>query len=164
MNLIALVDNNWGIGNAGDLLVDIPEDKRLINEESRGKVLITGRRSYEAMPNRFPTLDRKIIVMSKSLKKAASNVDIAKDLDECMKLIEGVRSEDIYVVGGAEIFKELMRFCDTADITKVDYDYDADKFLDNLDESADWQLVAESDEHTYFNVCYTFRKYKRSTD
>ena len=55
----------------------------------------------------------------------------------------------------------LLDACDTAYITKIDYAYEADSYFPNLDERADWELVEESEEQTYFDLEYRFFTYKR---
>ena len=47
-------------------------------------------------------------------------------------------------------------------MTWIDYEYDADTYFPNLDQDDQWTLEAESDEQTYFNLCYEFRMYKRT--
>ena len=61
MNIIALADKKWGIGNNGRLLVDIPEDKKLFRGETYGKVVVMGRKTYESLPNQSALEGRKNI-------------------------------------------------------------------------------------------------------
>lgn len=75
--------------------------------------------------------------------------------------MKDVPSRDVFVMGGAEIYREFLPYCDTAHITYIDYVYHADTFLHNLDRDPEWQMDLESDELTYFNLCYTFRRYVR---
>ena len=63
MNLIALVDKKWGIANKGRELVDIPEDKKLFREETYGKVVIMGRKTFESMPPKA-FIGRKPIILT----------------------------------------------------------------------------------------------------
>ncbi len=63
MNLIVAVDKNWSIGNQGQLLVNIPEDKRMFREETLGKVIIMGRKTLESFPGKQPLYGRTNIVL-----------------------------------------------------------------------------------------------------
>ena len=54
-----------------------------------------------------------------------------------------------------------MPYVDTAFITYIDYSYQSDKYLENLDKSADWKMIVESEEQTYFDVEYYYRRYER---
>ena len=69
--------------------------------------------------------------------------------------------EDIYVIGGDSIYRQMLDLCDTAYITKIDYAYEADAHLPNLEKDPAWSLTEESEEQTYFDVIYTYQIYKR---
>ncbi len=80
---------------------------------------------------------------------------------ELMEELKGYADEDIYVVGGASVYEQLLPYCNTAHITKIDYTYQADAFFPRLDEMPEWELVADSEEQTYFDLEYYFFKYER---
>ena len=64
MNILVSVDKNWAIGIGDKKLVSIPNDNNLLREETRGKVVIVGRKTYESLQNSL--YDRKVIVLSKN--------------------------------------------------------------------------------------------------
>ena len=64
MNLIAAVDRNWAIGKAGRELVNIPEDKKFFREETTGKVIVMGRKTFESLPGAMALAGRTNIVLS----------------------------------------------------------------------------------------------------
>ena len=70
-------------------------------------------------------------------------------------------SEDIYVIGGEEIYREFLPYCDVAHVTKIDHEYLADAFFPDLDQKQDWVITADSEEQTYFDLEYTFLRYER---
>ena len=55
----------------------------------------------------------------------------------------------------------MLPYCDLAHITKIDHAYQADAYFPNLDESGEWEITAESEEQTYFDIEYAFLKYER---
>ena len=71
--------------------------------------------------------------------------------------------EDIYIAGGESVFAQLMPYCNVAHVTKIDHAYAANKYFPDLDKSPDWEITAESDEQTYFDIAYEFRRYERKT-
>ena len=90
--------------------------------------------------------------------------------DECIGICSEIMeeelaqydTEDVYVIGGGSIYKQMLQYCDTAYITYVDHEYAADTFIPNLDQMTDeWQMVEEGEENTYFDLEYYFRIYKR---
>ena len=129
MNLIATVDKNWAIGKQGHLLVNIPEDIKLFRMETAGKAAIMGR------------------------------VVVVHSVEEALEKVASYKSEDIYVIGGESVFEQFLPYCDVAHITSVDYKYDADAHFPNLDKMPEWKVTQMSEEHTYFDLCYEFKKY-----
>ena len=161
MNLIAAVDKNWAIGNKGQLLVRIPADQRMFRQETLDKVIVYGRKTLETFPLAQP-LDRRVnIVLSSNPDYKVKNAVVVHNMDELMKELEGYPSEDIYIIGGESVYRQMLPYCDTAHITKIDYNYQADAYFPNLDEDPDWEITADSDEQTYFDLAYTFVRYER---
>ena len=70
-------------------------------------------------------------------------------------------SEDVYIIGGDSVYKQMIPYCDVAHVTKIDHAYEADSYFPNLDEDEDWEIVATSEEQTYFDIAYEFVKYQR---
>ena len=126
MNLIAAVDRNWAIGKGSDLLVDIPEDKKFFREETLGKVVVMGRRTFESLP--AGSLDfRTNIVLTKDRKFAPKDVCVCHCVDEVLEMVSVYDTKDVYIIGGQSVYEQFAGLCDTAHITKVDYAYDADE-------------------------------------
>jgi dihydrofolate reductase len=73
----------------------------------------------------------------------------------------GRNLEDVFVCGGDSIYEQLLPYCDTVYVTFLEKLYDADRRFQNLDKSSEWQLLEESDEQSYFDITYYFRKYGR---
>ena len=161
MNLIAAVDQNWAIGNKGQLLVRIPGDQRMFRQETLDKVIVYGRKTLETFPMGQP-LDRRInIVLSSNRSYKVRNATVVHSIEELMGELRAYPSEDVYIIGGESIYRQMLRYCDTAHITKIDYAYEADSYFPNLDEDPDWEVTADSDEQTYFDIAYTFVRYER---
>lgn len=161
MNLIAAVDKRWAIGNKGQLLVSIPGDQKLFRDETLGKVVVMGRKTLESLPGGRPLYGRTTIVLSRDKSYQVKDAQVVHTLEEALRELEKYPSEDIFVAGGQEIYQQFLPYCQTAHITWIDYTYDADTYFPNLDEDEEWELAAESEEQTYFNICYEFRMYKR---
>ena len=161
MKLIAAVDRRWAIGNRGNLLVSIPDDQRRFRQETLGKVVVMGRKTLQSLPGGQPLYGRTTIVLSRDPDFSVKGARTASSLDEALKLLEGYPSENIYIAGGQEIYQEFLPYCDTAYITWIDYEYDADAYFPNLEKTGEWEMAGQSEEQTYFNLCYEFRIYKR---
>lgn len=161
MNVMVAADQNWAIGKDGDLLVSIPANMKMFREETAGKVVVLGRKTLAMFPNGLPLKDRTNIVLSKSKNFAVKGATIVHSLEELLEELKKYPSEDIYCIGGASVYEQLLPYCDTVHLTKIDFAYEANSYFPNLDATGEWEIAAESDEHTYFNLEYTFVKYKR---
>ena len=162
MNMIVAVDENWAIGNKGDLLIRIPADQKMFREETTGKVVVTGRKTLETFPQKQPLPNRTNIILSKDKSFKASNAVVVHSIPELMDELKKYNDEDIFVIGGDSVYKQLLPYCNVVHVTKIEHEYEADAYFPNLDEADNWKMVAESEEQTYFSVEYTFREYKNS--
>lgn len=163
MNLILSADKNWAIGNKNKLLIRIPADMKNFRKLTVGNVVVMGRKTLESLPQGQPLSDRVNIVLTKNENYKVKGATVVHSADELQAELKQYGSQEIYVIGGGSIYKQLLPLCDTAIVTKIDEAYEADTYFPNLDEADDWELTEESEEQTYFDVCYTFAVYKRKT-
>jgi dihydrofolate reductase len=161
MNLIVAVDKNWAIGYQNKLLISIPEDMRFFRDETTNKVVIMGRNTLETFPGGRPLKNRMNIVITSKPDFAVNDAVVVHSVEEALEAVKAYKSEEVYVIGGASIYKQMLEYCDVAHITKIDYAYHADTYFPNLDEDPQWVIEAESDERTYYDIEYAFYKYVR---
>lgn len=161
MNMIVAVDKNWSIGKDGHLLVSIPADQKLFREETMGKVVIMGRKTLESLPGGRPLYGRTTIVLSGNPEYEVKGAVVCHSIREVLKEIEKYRTEEIFVAGGQQIYEQFLPYCNMVHVTFIDYPYEADTRFPDLDQMEDWVMDLESEEETYFNLCYTFRRYVR---
>ena len=161
MNLIAAVDKNWAIGRNNKLLVSIPDDMKFFRETTTGKVVVMGRKTLESFPGKKPLKNRVNIVLTGDRSYQADGAVIVHDMEELHEELKKYPSEDIYVIGGESIYKQLLDECDVAHITKIDFAYEADAWFLNPDEKEAWVVTADSEEQTYFDLEYHFYKYEK---
>lgn len=161
MNLIVAVDDNWAIGYKNKLLVSIPDDMKFFRKTTTGKVVVMGRRTLESFPNGLPLKNRINVVLTSDTSYHVKDAVVVHDMEELRNELKKYPSGDIYVIGGESIYRQLLDECDVAHITKIDYRYDADAFFPNLDEKPEWEITEDSEEQTYFDLEYVFRKYEK---
>lgn len=162
MNIIAAVDRNWAIGNKNSLLVRIPRDQKLFREMTEGKVVVMGRNTLESLPQKQPLKNRTNIILSSDKKYMVKDAVVVHSLEELFAELKQYKSEDIFVAGGESIYRQLLPYCSTAHITRIDYAYEADAYFPRLDELPEWELTADSEEQTYFDLEYYFLRYENS--
>ena len=142
MNLIVAVDSNWAIGKENKLLVSIPQDMKFFRETTKGKVVAMGRKTLESFPGGQPLKNRV-------------------NVEEMVEELKKYNSEDVYVIGGESIYRQLLPYCTKAYVTKIDHAYDADTYFPDLDADPEWEMTKISDEQTYFDLEYVFVIYER---
>ena len=143
MNIIAAVDNNWAIGNRDRLLVSIPNDQKHFREETTGKVVVLGRKTLQTFPQEQPLQNRVNIILSGDRNYKVKGATVVHSIEELLEELEKYDTEDVYVIGGESIYRQLLPYCDVAHITKIDHSYEADAHFPDLDSDPDWEITAD---------------------
>ena len=129
--LVACVDKNFGLGCGGKLLFKIPADLQNFRRLTLGHTIIYGRKTLATFPNRRPLDGRRNIILSRTLKKflGAEIVAGVEDLFGALNV-----AEDNFVIGGAEIFGELIPYATKIFLTVVNAQVAADVFFPSTDD------------------------------
>lgn len=158
--LIASADKNWAIGKENRLLVTIPSDMKLFQQMTMGQIVVMGRKTLESFPNGLPLAGRENVVLTRRKDYKVKNAVVVHDLDSLQSYLKE-KKEEIYIIGGASVYRQLLPYCDTAYITRINHQYEADAYLPNLEQEEEWELVKKSEEQTYFDLEYIFTVYRR---
>ena len=161
MNLIVAVDKNWAIGLGNQLLVSIPQDMKFFRETTKGKVVAMGRKTLESFPGGQPLKNRVNVVLTTDKDYKTKGITLVHSIEDMVEELKKYEEEDVYVIGGETIYRQLLPYCKKAYITKIDHAYNADTFFPNLDEDPEWEMTKISDEQTYFDLEYVFTIYER---
>ena len=161
MNLIVAVDKNWAIGKDNKLLVSIPQDMKFFRETTIGKVVVMGRKTLETFPGGQPLKQRTNIVLTTDKSYSVKDAIVVHTIDELLEELKKYNDEDIFVIGGESIYRQMLPHCALAHVTKINHAYEADTYFPNLDEMDEWVVTGVSDEQTYFNLEYEFVRYER---
>ena len=149
MNAIVAVDSNWAIGCKNSLLVSIPADHKAFRQETTGKVVVLGRKN------------RTNIILSTNPDYQVKDAIIVHSKEELLEKLKEYPDEDVYIIGGESVYRMMLPYCDVVHVTKIDHAYEADAYFPNLDEAQEWEITADSEEQTYFDIAYEFVKYER---
>lgn len=161
MNLIVAVDKNWAIGCNNKLLTSIPADMKFFRETTIGKVVVMGRKTLESFPAGQPLKNRTNIVVTSDRNYKVKDAIVVHTIEELQKLLQTYVQEDIYIIGGESIYRQMLPYCKMAYVTKIDYAYAADTHFPNLDELEEWTLTGVSEEQTYFDLEYVYARYEQ---
>ncbi len=161
MNAIVAVDNNWAIGCKNSLLVRIPADHKNFRQETTGKVVVLGRKTLETFPQGMPLPNRTNIILSTNPNYQVKDAVVVHDKEELDAELKKYPTEDVYIIGGESVYRMMLPECSVVHVTKIDHDYEADAYFPDLDKDDAWEITAESEEQTYFDLPYYFVKYER---
>lgn len=162
MKVIVCVDKNWGIGSNNDLLYHIPSDMRFFKEHTVGNVVIMGMATVLSLPGGKALKDRKTLALSDDPTWQPEGVTVCGSIPELLEAAKAYDSDSVYVCGGASVYAQLLPYCDTAYITKVDAgDKEAQKFFPNLDEMPEWVLKETSERFEHNGLGFTFNTYTK---
>lgn len=161
MNFIVAVASDYAIGKDNDLLFSLPSDLRYFKEKTTNKIVVMGERTYHSLPKR-PLPNRINIVLSNNLDFNDDGIIIVRSIPELLEEVKKYNSEDVFVMGGASVYNQLMDYCTYAYITKVNKITQADTFINNIDNMSDWQIISSSDSMIENGLEFKFVVYKNS--
>lgn len=161
MKAIVAVDNKWGIGKNNSLLFSLPADMAFFRQTTTGKVIVMGANTLKSFPGGKPLKNRVNVVLSTTLGKIEGAVTV-RNLEELKKELSKYSPDDVYIIGGAKVYKTMLPFCSEALVTKVDADGDADAFFENLDGKKGWACISEGQPTQTNGFAVRFTVYKNS--
>ena len=141
MTLILVADNDWAIGVDGGLLTKLPLDMKHFRTTTENHAVVMGRKTYESFPKR-PLANRENIVLSRTVREY-DGARVFSSAEDFLEYSRTIKSE-IYVIGGGEIYRRLLAYCDTALITRVYECFGGDTFFEDMDALPDWELAQAS--------------------
>ena len=153
ISLIAAMDKNRVIGKGGKLPWNLPADMKYFKDKTLGKPIIMGRKTYESLGKPLP--NRKNIIITHDQDYKAEGCIVVHSAEEALKAAEG--NEEVMIIGGSQIYKELLPKANRMYLTIVDADFEGDTFFPEYDVK-EWKETAyeehERDAENQYN--YTF--------
>ena len=156
MFIVVAVDRNWAIGKEGQLLYRIPADRAQFRELTRGKTIVYGRKTLDSFPGGKPLVERTNLILSRDTSFTCPGATIIHSIDE----LESYSTNELYLVGGAKVYRQLYQTCKYALVTFVDsVTLDCDAFFPNLDEDPAWSELSRTSTFYYQGLPYQFVTY-----
>jgi len=149
--MIAAAGDKNELGKENSLLWHLPDDFKRFKKLTLGHKIIMGRKTFESFPK--PLVDRKHIVISRNPVYAIDHPDcvVVTSLEEAFGFVH--EEETAYVIGGGQIYKQALPYCDTVELTRVHAQFEADAFFPEL-AVGEWELAAE--EYHSFDAKHAF--------
>ena len=135
-------DKNFGIGKKNGLLFNLPLDMKFFREKTKGHVVAMGENTLLSFPGQKPLKNRVNIVLSQDTNHNYEGVINVHSFDEFLKIIkEKSLEDDVYIIGGASIYRQTLPYVDLVLLTKVNADGKAEVFFPNIDEDPSFKCV-----------------------
>lgn len=169
MKFIVAVDKEWGIGNKGDLLARVKADLLHFRGLTKGKTVVYGSNTLKTFPGGKPLPDRKNIVLNWDTSFQPEGVKVVHSLDMLWEELKKHRADEVFVIGGASVYRQLIPFCDYGYVTVFEKSFEKDVFIPNLDEDPGWErvydgkpLMTDEKTDTVSGMAYRFTEYRRN--
>lgn len=141
---IVCVDKNLGIGSCGQLLESYPEDMTFFKKKTSGNIVIMGRKTWDSLPKKPLSNRLNVIITSKPIENTDSIIFIT--MEDFIKQLNELKKDprDIYIIGGASIYEQLLSYCDKIYMTMIPKVYEnADTFFPQLNQK-EWKIIREN--------------------
>lgn len=135
LSLIVAMDAHRGIGAHNQLSWKLPADLKHFKDVTMGHPIIMGRKTYESIGRALP--GRRNIIVTRNADFAATGCEVVHSLDDALKL---VGSDDAFVIGGAEMFRQALPFVRKMYMTEIRHEFPCDVFFPEFDMN-EWREV-----------------------
>ena len=159
MNMIVCVSRNWGIGKDNQLLFHIPDDLKQFRALTTGKVVVMGHNTLKSLPGGKPLPNRTNIVLSRDPHLVVEGATVCHSVQDVLIEVSVLPASDVFIIGGADVYKQFLPYCRRALITRVDAAPEADVFFPDLLEHPQWKIRQESDFMEYNGLSYQYVEY-----
>ena len=161
MNAIVVTDKQWAIGRSGDLLFSLPGDMKHFRTLTTGGTVIMGRKTYESIGRPLPNRTNVVVTRRKNYRPEGCLV--AGSLEQAVGLFDP--SEEIFIIGGAQIYAQAMPMADRLYLTEIDSDYEGDTRFPEW-KREEWTLLSEErhERGERYDRPFAFRNYIRTKE
>lgn len=157
MQAIVAVSRSWGIGKGGDLLFRLPSDLRRFKSITTGHTVIMGRKTLDSLPGGKGLPHRRNLVLSRQSDFAPDRAEVIHSVEDILKTAE----DDAFVIGGQQVYEQLLPYCARVHVTKVLSDPEADAFFPDLDKLPEWKVASAGEMLTENGLSFQYVEYIR---
>lgn len=158
ISAVVVVDADNGIGKNNQLLVHFPADLKRFKKITTGHAIIMGRKTYDSMGRILP--NRRNIIITRQADLKIEGAEITGSLQAALDLCKG--DKEVFIIGGAEIFKQALPLINKIHLTQIHKAFEADAFFPKINPENWVETEREDfapDEKTPFSYSFiTYRK------
>ena len=151
LTMIAAAATNNALGKNNDLIWHISDDLKRFKRLTSGHAIIMGRKTFESMPRALPNRTNIVLTTKKDFHPEGASV--VHSVEAALALVK--EDPQPFIIGGGEIYRLFMPFCDRLELTRVHHEFDADVFFPDIDQNL-WTLIAQEDHQRTEKQPYNF--------
>lgn len=165
ISIIVAIAKNNGIGKNNQLLWHLPADMKYFKEKTTGHCVLTGRKNYESIPEKFrPLPNRTNIIVTRDPNYNAPGAHVVSSVEQGIELAKSLNETELFIIGGGQIYMECMvkNLVQTLYVTHVDTLPEADTYFPAFNPHKWHKTISEmcsADDKNPFN--YEFAVYKK---
>ena len=158
LTMIAAAAENNALGKNNDLIWHISNDLKRFKRLTSGHAIIMGRKTFESMPKALP--NRTNIVLTNKRDYQPEGALVVHSIEKALTLVK--EDPQPFIIGGGEIYRLFMPYCDRIELTRVHHSFEADVFFPEIDLNQ-WKEIARekvdaTEEQPYHYSYITFEK------
>ena len=158
LSLIAAMDRNRLIGRDNTLPWRLPEDLRHFKATTLGKPVIMGRKTWESIGRPLP--GRRNIVVSRNPDYPLQGAERAASLDAALTLAEDTGTDEIFVIGGGDLYRQALPRARRLYLTEIDASHEGDAWFPEIP-PGEWREVAREEHRAADGLPFAFVRYER---
>jgi dihydrofolate reductase len=165
ISLIAALTQNRVIGKDNDLPWHLPDDMKYFMQTTKNHHVVMGRKNYDSIPEKFrPLPNRTNIVVTRQNNFIAPHCTVANSLEQAITLAKTNNEQELFIIGGAEIYKLALPFANRLYLTEIQTELDGDTYFPHV-ENKKWKEVSRrhhsvDERHLY---AFDFVVYEKET-
>ena len=135
ISIIVAISKNQVIGKNNQLIWHLPKDMKFFMDTTMDTVVIMGRKNYESIPQKYrPLKNRKNVIISRNNSYKAKGCVVVNSIDESLKFLNNIKSNEVFVIGGGEIYKKFLEkgLVDRMYVTHIEEYFDGDTFFPDV--------------------------------
>lgn len=159
ISIAVAIGENQAIGKNNQLLWHMPADLKFFKQTTSGHTVIMGRKTFDSVGKPLP--NRRNIVITRDASLKIEGVEVVNSLDEALKITQ-TEEKPVFIVGGAEIYRQALPKTDRLYLTTIHHNFDADTFFPDFERN-EWTVISsephKADEKNKYD--YTFEVLER---
>ncbi|MEO2085177.1 MAG: dihydrofolate reductase [Marinoscillum sp.] len=156
ISIIVAISENGVIGRNNKLAWNLPDDMFYFSKMTLGHSIIMGRKNWDSIPNKWrPLPNRKNIIISRNINHNIKNVDITNSIEKAIKIGRENEDEEIFIIGGGEIYKLGFKFVDKLYITEIKNNIEGDTFFPKWNKR-EWKEISRISHPSDLKHIYDF--------